>query len=214
MKQSMRLTKLFLASLILPLALILPSYATTTNSSSVQQDVFFCDFISAANISDFHRDWKCSSSIPIGSICKWAGVSCSDCGSITQIDVSYMSLSGTIPTSIGLLTDLISINMLDNSLGGNIPTQIGLLKKLSFFAVGNNKFTGVIPTELGFLSSLNVFHAKGNSLSGQIPSALCAQSNIAYYDFSENSEYLCYPSCFTKLTRVDYIGLHQCGRIS
>jgi len=50
------------------------------------------------SISTWHMDGKTS-------ICAWDGVTC-DGGRVTRLDLSSNSLSGTIPSEVGLLTKM------------------------------------------------------------------------------------------------------------
>ncbi len=44
-------------------------------------------------------------------------------------------MSGSIPTEIGLLTELTELDLSENELTNSIPTQIGLLTKLQSLCV-------------------------------------------------------------------------------
>ncbi|KAM2101235.1 hypothetical protein ACFX1T_028280 [Malus domestica] len=57
-------------------------------------------------------------------------------GSMIFLDLSYNSLSGTIPENLGTLSYLQVLNIGHNMLGGNIPDSFGGLK-----AVGVNDQT-------------------------------------------------------------------------
>jgi hypothetical protein len=60
------------------------------------------------------------------------------------------SYSGTIPTEIGLMTNLeYGLYLNKNSLVGTLPTQIGLLSDmLSDLVLSDNSLTGEIPSEV------------------------------------------------------------------
>jgi hypothetical protein len=64
------------------------------------------------------------------------------------------SLSGSIPTEIGLVMQLTSLDVMSNSLTGQIPTEIGLMSSLTGLQLFTNFFTGPIASEIGLLSSL------------------------------------------------------------
>ena len=64
-------------------------------------------------------------------------------------------LNGTIPTEIGLLSNLEDLNLRGGhdgfGLAGTMPSECGLLTKLIGFDVHRNELTGSLPTELGNL---------------------------------------------------------------
>lgn len=47
----------------------------------------------------------------------------------------------------------------NNNIGGSIPTEIGLLSDLDDMKLEHNSLTGTLPSELGLLSGLWFFHA-------------------------------------------------------
>ncbi|KAK6134092.1 hypothetical protein DH2020_032189 [Rehmannia glutinosa] len=85
-------------------------------------------------------------------------------------DLGSQGLKGYISDQIGLLTNLVSLNLSSNSLGGNIPSGLGQhsLVKLD---LSNNKFTGYIPDSLTS-SSLQLVLLNDNLLEGQVPEEL------------------------------------------
>eukprot|EP00978_Attheya_sp_CCMP212_P040932 scaffold228791_cov49-Attheya_sp.AAC.1 len=63
----------------------------------------------------------------------WVGVSCDNDNKITELILGSrdsFGLNGTLPSDIGLLTNLESLNLNNNRLTGTIPMQIGLLTNL------------------------------------------------------------------------------------
>ena len=109
----------------------------------------------------------------------------------STISLAGYSLSGTLPTQIGLLSLLSSHLILHaNSISGTIPTEIGLLSQLiSGLSLGSNPFSGTIPTEIGQLRQLS--HAltlSDTSISGVIPTEIGLLSNlVADLSFASNA---------------------------
>ncbi|CAB9513814.1 Leucine Rich Repeat [Seminavis robusta] len=88
------------------------------------------------------------------------------------------NLRGSIPTEIGVLTNLEFIALPFSSHTGTLPTELGLLTKLLFLVISNNAFTGSIPSELGLLNvSLRTLMLDQNMFTGTIPEELY---NITY----------------------------------
>lgn len=94
-------------------------------------------------------------------------------------------LSGTIPTELGLLTELTRLGLNTNQLTGTIPSELGLLSQLRLLFLSDNRITGTIPTELGLLSELTQLGFGDNSLSGNMPQQVCLlqeQHGLIYLD--------------------------------
>ena len=91
------------------------------------------------------------------------------------------SLSGSMPTELGMLTSLYTgYTFCNNSLNGTLPTQLG---KMSLIRSGigalSNYLTGPLPTELGKLSALELeFNFNTNSINGSFPTQIGALSNF------------------------------------
>ncbi|TYH29919.1 hypothetical protein ES288_A01G051800v1 [Gossypium darwinii] len=97
-------------------------------------------------------------------------------GTLQRFYASACSISGIIPSEIGNLSRLISIELVENKLTGTIPTTIGGLKELQSLSLENNKLEGSIPFELCHLNKLAFLLLTNNKLSGPIPA--CLGSNM------------------------------------
>jgi len=78
------------------------------------------------------------------------------------------SLTGSIPSELGILTSLRIFELDRNLLEGSIPSELGLLTSLTSFELGRNSLEGSIPIELlneNFISNIEVY---GNKLSNLI----------------------------------------------
>ncbi|KAM5582861.1 hypothetical protein ABKV19_002997 [Rosa sericea] len=91
-------------------------------------------------------------------------------GSMIFLDISYNSLSGTIPTNLGTLSYLQVLNLGHNMLGGNIPESFGGLKAIGVLDLSHNNLLGFLPGSLETLSFLSDLDVSNNNLTGTIPS--------------------------------------------
>ena len=108
------------------------------------------DFINNSPNIDFSLDVDSSDAIePMElGLQKWEN------GRITELNCYNIGLGGSIPQSIGDLTELTQLNVKGNSLIGEIPESIGNLTKLTQLNLSNNELSGEIPTTISNLKSL------------------------------------------------------------
>ena len=93
---------------------------------------------------------------------------------LEHLDLNGNTLTGSIPSGLGDLSNLIELNLSDNQLSGTIPTKLGDLSTTSFqtLDLSVNSLSGTIPSTLGKLSGLECLCLQGNMLEGPIPSTL------------------------------------------
>jgi hypothetical protein len=91
------------------------------------------------------------------------------------------SITGTLPTQLGLLTEMASLSLTNGTLAGTIPTELGNLSGLRRLWLYGNKLTGAIPTELGKLELLEVVELQQNDLQGTMPPRVCSFIGISQY---------------------------------
>ncbi len=136
----------------------------------------------------------------------------SSIGNLTNLAIlefNYNQLSGSIPLSIGNLTKLANLNLNDNQLTGTIPSTIGKLTNISGLNLFNNQLIGSIPSEIGNLTNLNHITLANNQLSGHIPPEIGNLTSLNSLYLNDNQ--LCgeIPTNLTYLTNLlnDY-GIH------
>jgi len=132
---------------------------------------------------------------------------------LMRLDLDYNSLTGTLPSEIGLLSNLNTINLNNNSLTGTLPSEIGLLSNLNTIDLGDNSLTGTLPSEIGLLSKLNTIDFRGilnyDSLTGTLPSEIGLLSNLTHIDLWDNSLTGTFPSEIGLLSNLNYIDLYS-----
>jgi|TARA_B100001741_G_scaffold235142_1_gene196159 Leucine-rich repeat (LRR) protein len=98
-----------------------------------------------------------------------------ECYNIKETDEIYLTggRTGEIPSTIGDLTNLTSLNIYNNQLTGEIPSEIGNLTNLTKLFLYENNLTGSIPPEIGNLTNLTAWSLNDNQLTGDIPQAVC-----------------------------------------
>jgi Leucine-rich repeat (LRR) protein len=106
----------------------------------------------------------------------WSGLG--EMRNLTLLDLSYNSLSGSIPTEIGLINNIEVVSLRNNALFGELPSQIGSLNangvgRLRELSLSDNRLRGHLPPSLAThapsLESFDVGHNR--LLSGTLPSS-------------------------------------------
>ena len=114
----------------------------------------------------------------------WAGVDCTSSDSelpsaIVKLKLGRVGAVGTIPTEVGLLTDLDALWFSSNDLTGTVPSELGLLGKANTVYISKNSLEGTLPEELGNLSHLRHLLAYSNLLTGSLPTTLASITTIS-----------------------------------
>ena len=147
-----------------------------------------CDFLSIPDLT------TCQSTLDF-SRDRYGSTIPSEIGLLTQLtflSIYDNELKGTIPSEVGLLTQLMALVFNNNELVGTIPSEVGLLTQLTYLAIKDNKLVGTIPSEVGLLTQLKILRFRDNELVGTIPASLCTLPiNIYIYC----GEFTCASGC-------------------
>ncbi|MED6206192.1 Protein STRUBBELIG-REPTOR FAMILY 7 [Stylosanthes scabra] len=100
--------------------------------------------------------WQANGDDPCGQ--NWKGITCSN-NRVTEIKLSNLALTGTVPYGLQPLTSLTNIDLSSNNLGGGLPYQ--LPPNMQRLNLAHNNFTGTIPysfSQMTSLTDLNLAH--------------------------------------------------------
>ena len=154
-----------------------------------------------------------SEDIPIA---EWDGVSLGGTPlRVTRLNLEHKGLTGTIPASLGELSNLIHLTLHRNRLVGEIPAGLGDLNRLVFLSLYGNALTGELPAELGNLSNLRWLYLQGNQtadgggLSGTIPSTFRNLGNLERLMLYGNSLNGAIPAGLGDLSNLKSLLLHD-----
>ena len=106
------------------------------------------------------------------------GTLASELGLLTEANIFSVNgnlISGTLPSEIGQLTKLHELDLWNTQIGGQIPEELYTANYAAFNAVilGYNQFTGTISGNIGKLSTVTSILLAGNTgLTGSIPSEM------------------------------------------
>ncbi|GLJ34357.1 hypothetical protein SUGI_0690820 [Cryptomeria japonica] len=143
------------------------------------------------NLNKLKLEWKDTvppnwrASDPCGS--HWDGVNCTWNSQVTSLKLSTMGLKGILPSAIGSLSGLETLDVSYNKdLTGSIPSSLGNLINLKIMLMIGCSFSGQIPNELGNLLNLNFLALNSNGFTGAIPPALGNLSQLHWLDLADN----------------------------
>ncbi|XP_022880547.1 probable LRR receptor-like serine/threonine-protein kinase At4g36180 [Olea europaea var. sylvestris] len=113
------------------------------------------------------------------------------CTNLTQLILSGSSLTGSLPLSLTNLTKLFGLVVIDSNFCGHIlleeiPFEIGLLTNLTFLNLNGNRFSGYIPQMIGSLQNLFFLDLSVNLLLGQIPPTIENLTELRSIDIFSN----------------------------
>ena len=140
----------------------------------------------------------------------WYGVSTDCSGRVTSLKLSVYGsngLSGAIPSELGNLSKLTSLDLRSGQLSGPIPSELANLPNLTSLDLSFNQLSGPIPAELGNLSNLTYLDLSFNQLSGPIPAELDNLSNLTYLNLSFNQLSGPIPAELDNLSNLTYLNL-------
>eukprot|EP00549_Striatella_unipunctata_P022298 CAMPEP_0118676720 /NCGR_PEP_ID=MMETSP0800-20121206/2207_1 /TAXON_ID=210618 ORGANISM="Striatella unipunctata, Strain CCMP2910" /NCGR_SAMPLE_ID=MMETSP0800 /ASSEMBLY_ACC=CAM_ASM_000638 /LENGTH=615 /DNA_ID=CAMNT_0006572271 /DNA_START=44 /DNA_END=1892 /DNA_ORIENTATION=+ len=117
--------------------------------------------------------------------CEWEFVTCIN-NKVTRIEAVGKSVSGTLPSEVGGLSDLNVFDLSDNQISGSIPESIYEMTRLERLELNNNELVGTISEQIGQLSNLNNLELFDNDLSGSVPSSISNLKKMVILDFGFN----------------------------
>ncbi|UOQ54228.1 DUF6443 domain-containing protein [Hymenobacter cellulosivorans] len=159
-----------------------------------------------------HEQWLAGSTL--ADAATWQGVQVGN-GDIVSLRLPSNNLTGSLPTSLGLLSQLHYLTLSGNSsLGGSIPATLGQsdLYNLDLSAC---QFTGLLPPELSSCHNLSVLNLNANRLTGSIPPEL-ATLPLTYLMLANNQLSGAIPAALGQIPSMSTLALsynHLSGAI-
>ncbi|URE33148.1 LRR receptor-like serine threonine-protein kinase [Musa troglodytarum] len=103
---------------------------------------------------------------------------CSSGSQVSAILVRNNNLKGIIPSSLGQLSRLQSLDLSSNSLQGPIPLSFANATNLYFLSLSNNNINTTLPPFFCNMDSLQVLDLSNNHLSGEVPN--CKSPSLTF----------------------------------
>ena len=101
----------------------------------------------------------------------WGGISCQDDGGVTALSLLNLGLGGALPltSSLGLLSDLLSLDLASNGIGGTLsPEALSGMSLLTALDMSGGSISGTLPSELWGLAGLQRLALSSNDIGGTL----------------------------------------------
>ncbi|KAB5574526.1 hypothetical protein DKX38_001720 [Salix brachista] len=147
--------------------------------------------------------------------CGFTGPIPESIGSLELLESLHLGrnrFSGTIPNEL-FRSDMILIHVLlhDNHLTGSIPSTLGLVQSLEAVRFEGNSLTGPVPSNLNNLTNVTTLILSNNKLTGPVPN-LTGMAYLNYLDLSNNSfDASELPSSFSNLQALTTLMMENTG---
>lgn len=169
--------------------LVVPVSAQTSSSRNVTSDNLEALLAIKAALTDPHdalASWNASEA---SGACAdaWAGVTCSESGEVTVLQLAGLGLGGTLSESVGQLRNLRKLNVHTNAIGGPVPAALAALPRLRALYLHRNRLEGPVPVGLGAgAPGLQRLDLSGNLLTGPLTDAMAASPRLLLLNVSDN----------------------------
>lgn len=70
----------------------------------------------------------------------------------------------SLPTNLGEMSSLQTMNFHNNFIGGQIPSELGLLQSAKELILSDNLISGTLPAEIGSMAQLEVLNLEGKPM--------------------------------------------------
>ncbi|KAL0432743.1 UNVERIFIED_CONTAM: Somatic embryogenesis receptor kinase [Sesamum latifolium] len=105
--------------------------------------------------------------------CTWFHVTCNNDNSVIRVDLGNAALSGQLVPQLGLLKNLQYLELYSNNISGPIPSDLGNLTNLGSI---NNRLSGAVPDNGSFSLFTPISFANNLDLCGPVTGRPCSGS--------------------------------------
>ncbi|CAJ1977481.1 unnamed protein product [Sphenostylis stenocarpa] len=127
-------------------------------------------------------NWNSSDENP----CSWNGITCKD-QTVVAISIPKRKLYGSLPSSLGSLSQLRHVNFRNNKLFGSLPAQLFQAQGLQSLVLYGNSLSGSVPSEIQNLRYLQTIDLSQNLFSGLLPAAIVKCKRLKALVLSQNN---------------------------
>jgi Leucine-rich repeat (LRR) protein len=128
------------------------------------------------------NNWNSSDQNP----CSWNGITCKD-QTVVSISIPKRKLHGSLPSSLGSLSQLRHVNFRNNELFGALPQQLFQAQGLQSLVLYGNSFSGSVPNEIQNLRYLQTLDLSQNFFNGSLPGSIVQCKRLKTLVLSRNN---------------------------
>lgn len=119
--------------------------------------------------------------------CEWYGLTCSEEGVLTHLELPSHGLVGSLPTEVFALTHLQGLSLGHNQeIAGRIPPEIAQWTQLLYLDLDENKLEGPFPNVYD-ITTLQAIDINNNRLSGSIAEEIAQLTNLVVLQIEHNA---------------------------
>ena len=111
--------------------------------------------------------------------CTWQGIVCNGT-TVVELHLPRLNLSGTIPPSISLLSDITHIDLNTNDIHGTIPESLYDLTGLNSLYLYKNQLQGFVSTSIRKLTNLENLWLNENAMTGPFPVGISSTDSFIH----------------------------------
>jgi Leucine-rich repeat (LRR) protein len=170
------MTLYHLVRALLWLTLVAPFIICGAQQLSDDEQALIDLFVSTGGNSSWKNSklWLSRKDSTSAGVCDWFGVKCgpASCSNLSCRVVSLVlkrnNLAGTLPSSMGRLTALQTLDLSSNHLQGSLPASLGDMASLVLLDLDSNRLEGSLPLSLGKLPQLQTLDLSANRINGDL----------------------------------------------
>lgn len=123
------------------------------------------------------------------------------------LNLGTNDMTGSLPDSLSQLTNLQTVQLNGNAFTGTIPTNIGNLAQCTYLTLSQNSMNGTIPSSIGGMTALTRLELASNGFGGALPDSIASLTNLGFLDISSNTFSGSMPSQIIALTKLTYLNV-------